>query len=223
MQFYDITELKRIMGIDPLDTTEDTNLGFYIRYATALISEALARPNLAVTSWTEIYRGTGTPKLVLRHRPVWPTPTPQVWVDEGAYYGAASGAFDPTTTALVYGTDFTVSWDQPNGTSKSAILIRINDVWPRPQARELGRLTPFVADDPGSIKVTYTAGHTVDTLPQVFRLATELVTLRLRHIMPTGMILTNESYIDRSVGYDTHNLLFNQVKGMLWNHRNWWF
>ena len=154
---------------------------------------------------------------------MFPSPTPQVFVDEGGYYGAASGAFNAGTTALTYGTDFTVQWDQEDGTSRSGIVVRIGDVWPKPSVRQRGYLSPYVWDDTGSVKVVYTAGHTVDTIPAQLRMAAKLLVARLRYLFPLGMELGSESYEERSIGLvaERDNYILSVVKPMIHSHRNW--
>lgn len=188
----------------------------------------MGRPGLTFGQKMEFYKGTGTQKLPLKFRPVYAAPTIQVTVDEAAYFGSAPGAFvgSPTAQPLVYGVDFCLQIDQPDGlTSRSGILWRINDYWPRPQVRQAGLLSPFIADDPGSIQVIYTAGYTLDNLPSAFRVACNTLVARLRYIFPLGMELGGEGYEERSISLVTEHkdYLLSLVKPMLFQYRNWHF
>lgn len=221
MILTDLRELKAVLEIDPDDTSEDKKLNFFIETASQWIEEFLDRPGLTLKARTEFYKGTGTQQLCLRSRPI-PTPSGvQVWVDSGGFYGSVSGAFpDP---ALVYGTDFCVTIDQEDGSSRSAILNRIGALWPKPQVRFPGYLAPSQGVDMGSIKVTYTAGYTVDTLPAGFRFAANLLVAQIRHLFPLGFYLTSESYEERSVSYllPQKRRLMAEVEGYLKSYRNW--
>lgn len=222
MLLTDLTELKHVLDIPTSDTGDDAKLLILIEQAGDVIEEFLGRKGrLIKKERTEYYRGTATQKLLLRCRPVFTTPTIAVRVDEGGYFGAPSDSFD-SETALVYGDDFTLQIDQDDGTSRSAILWRLSDVWPRPSVRKRGYLTPHVGEDKGSIRVVYTAGYTVDTLPPAFRLATNILVARLRILFPYGYILTSEGYEERNVSYHVNDL-FDLIRPLLWSYRNFVF
>lgn len=180
---------------------------------------------------TIVYEGTGTQKLLLRHRPVYPNAVApyspiQVIYDSQGFFGQAAGAFaDSTTTALTYGIDYTTRIDQDDGGSRSGILIRINDYWTKPIVRQAGWLSPFVGPDTGSYQIVYTAGYTVDTLPAAFRAAANLLVTRIRYLMPLGMEIGSESYEERSISLVTErkDYLLSLVKPMLhWFRNNKW-
>jgi hypothetical protein len=199
----DLAELKAILGIPQANTTQDAKLAFFVEQASNWIGELLGRPAFSKRSRTEFYRGTGTARLPLKNRPVYPTPTPRVWYDSTGYYGASSGAF-ADEKELTYGVDFTAQWDQDDGSSRSGILVRIGNAWARPFFRQAGLLSPFQGQDTGSIKVVYTGGWTVDNLPSVFRMALTTLVARMNYIFPLGMELSSESYEDRSVSFTPH-------------------
>ena len=224
MLLTDLRELKKYLDIEPGDTSEDSKLSFFVEHASQWIEELLDRPGLSFKSRTEFYQGTGTQRLPVRSRPVYTSPTVQVFVDDVGYFGSASGSF-ASTTALTYGTDFAVQVDQEDGTSRSGILLRLNDTWPKPQVRQFGYLSPFVWSAQGNVKVIYTAGYTVDTLPSVFRLAVNLLVARMRYLFPLGMEIGSESYEERSISLiaDRKDYLIAQIRPMLWNYRNWTF
>lgn len=229
MIYQDINELKTLLEIDPGDHSSDKKLSFLNEHAANIIEELLDR-DFSYKSRTRYYDGTGTQNLVLKHRPVYPAPPAgfsaiSVVIDESGYYGTAAGSY--TDTPLTYGSDYSLKIDMDDGGSRSAILRRIRNVWPQPSHRQAGYLTPFLGRDTGSVKVTYTAGYTVDTLPAAFREAAGLLIARMNSLWPLGLPLNSESYGDSagSVGMGYFNqykdILTGLVKPLLYNHRNW--
>ena len=215
-------ELKKVLDIDPENTGEDAKLNFFVEQASGWIETIIGRPGLTNKSRTEYRAGTNTQRLPLRFRPVFSTPTIAVNIDEGGFYGSASGSFD-STTAMTYGTDFCLDIDQDDGiSSRSGILLRINALWDRATSRQTGFLSPFVTPGYGSIKVVYTGGYTVDTLPPVFRLAANTLVARLRVLFPLGIIPTGESYEERNISVQLEDIA-KDVKNMLWPFRQWSF
>lgn len=231
--FTDLLEIKKILEIDPDNHSYDVQLGLFNEWTADILEEVMDRP-LAYKTRTVVYQGTGTQKLNLRHRPVYPTTPPakasnlpftaiQVIIDEGGDFGEAVGSF--TGTPLVYGTDYAVKIDLDDGGSREAILYRINDYWPRPIDRESGVLSPFVGPDMGSVQVTSTAGFTVDTLPASIRAAATMLVSRMAYIMPLGMQTSSESYIERSIGLTENHkrYLLGLVRPFVLFHKNWYF
>lgn len=237
MLYTDLREIKKYLEIDPANTAEDWKLLTLIEQASQLIEEVIGRaPDYVAynVNRVEFYQGTGTQKLLLKGRPAYAGPATlpyigtvqqiQVFIDENGYYGQASGSFDPTTSALTAGADFFLKVDQPDGiTSRCAILVRVNDYWPKPYVRQQGLLTPFLADDTGSVKVIYSGGYSVDTLPASWRMAANLLVSKLRYIFPLGLELGSESYEERSISLQANqkSYLLGLVKPMLWNYRDW--
>jgi hypothetical protein len=221
MLFTDLVELKSQLSIAPNNNSEDKVLNYWIEQVADLIEEFLGRKFLK-RSRTEYYSGSGTQQLLLKARPVFTTPTIEAWVDFDGFWGASSGAFD-TSTALTWGDDFSLKIDQDDGTSRSGILVRNNAFWPRKTIRASPYLSPFVTSGMGNIKVTYTAGYTVDTLPGDFRLAANLCIARLRSVMPLGVETNSESYEERSISVVTSERLklLALVGPMLNRYRNW--
>lgn len=222
MIYSDLRELKKVLEIDPADFSEDIKLNFILEHVSSWIEELLNR-KFTLQSRTEYYKGTGTQKLLLRARPVFTTPAIQVYQDYSGHYGAPTGSFDPVTSPMIYGTDFSLQIDQEDGSSRSAILIKHNSFWFKPTLRSNNLLSPYVGEDTGSYKIIYTAGYTVDTLPAVFRMATNLLVARLRQLLPLGTELGSESYEDRSISMvnSEKDKLLVTVKPMLMNFRNW--
>lgn len=231
MFLTDLYELKTMLEIDPSDTNPDKILTFFIEQASKWIEEVLNR-ELTYKTRTQYYQGTGTQKLLLRCRPVYTTPAITVVQDQGGLFGAASNAFATPSpgTALTYGVDYTlqIDWDSNNdGTddaSRSGILIRVNDYWFKPQVRQTGLLSSFIGPDTGSYKITYTAGYTVDNLPPFIRFACDDLVARMYYLMPLGVEMGSENYIDRGISVLTENkqaLMAPTVKSLLWTNRNW--
>jgi hypothetical protein len=223
-QIMDMDELKAILEISSTSQAEDVKLLFYVEYASDIIAEVLDRPGLWSKARTEYYNGTGTQKLLLKSRPVLTSPTILVREDESGFFGSASGTFG-TDTALTYGEDFHLWIDQDDGSSRCGILLRDGDFWPRPASRQTGLLSPFLGEGFGNIRVIYTGGYTLDTLPGAFRLAAALLIARLRLIFPLGVILSSENYEDRGVSYSIpdRNKLLEMVKPLVFSYRNWKF
>lgn len=215
--------MKALFEIDPRDNTEDLTLNFYNEQASNLIEELLNR-DFSYKSRTQYYDGTGTFKLLLKNRPVFISPLPEVYVDSNGKYGSVSGAFTGQNSQLTYGTDFYLRLDSDDAqSSRSAILYRVKDTWSKAWYRQAGLLAPFMGELPGSIKVTYTAGYTVDSLPAGFRLAANMLVAKIRYLFPLGMLLNSESYEERSLGLigERKDWLLADVKPILLNYRNW--
>ncbi len=231
MIMTDIRELKSQLQIDPANTQEDKNILFFIEQASNLIEEHLGR-DFTYKSRTIFRRGTGTQKLLLPHRPVYPFPTGnyaalQVIEDTQGYYGSASGSFQPPTAPpLVYGQDYALQIDQDDGSSRSAILIRINEYWHKPTVRQHGLLSPFISFDTGSYQVTYTAGFTVDNQPALMRLACNQLVAAIRYMWPLGVPLASENYEDRGISQalgQNRDVLLGLTKVIMSSYRNWSF
>lgn len=224
MNFTDLIEVKKMLEIDLANTSEDTRLLLFIEQVSSWIEQYLNR-SIFLKTRTEYYKGTGTQRLLLKSRPVFINPLPQVWVDGGANYGATSGAFQQPQSMLTWGYDFTLDIDDGIDTSKSGILIRINALWPKPSARQAGYLSPFIIQDTGSIKVTYYAGYSIDSLPAQIRAAANLMVANYRYVFPLGLPLNSESYEDRniSISADQKTYLMSLAAPMLFSFRNWKF
>ncbi len=219
----DIRELKIALSLDQDNTIEDTLLMFQIEWASALIEDYLDR-RLGFDTTTEYYTGNDTQKLQLRRRPAFPEGM-QVWVQQDGFYGQRSGTFQTPEALLVYGTDYVLDVDQPDGSSRSGLLLRTHTTWPRMWIRVPGLLRPFRYPTYGSVKVTYSAGYTVDTLPSSIRLACNLLVMKMRNLMPLGQEVGSESYEERHISYATRNkdYLMSLIKPILHTYRNWSF
>lgn len=225
MNYSDLNELKAVLEVSPDNHAEDKKFGILIEWASRFIDDFRGVPGPPeLKSRSEYYDGTGTQKLLLRQRPVFPVSPFEVVIDGSGYWGSASGSFTgDSATVLEYGRDFAVKIDQDDGSSRSGILLRINDYWPRPGARQAGLLSPFMVGGFGNIKVTYTAGFTIDSLPAGFRTACNLLVAAMRYVLPLGMPLTGESYEERniSLGAEKKDYLTGLIRPYLWTYRNW--
>ncbi len=224
MLLTDLNEVKELLDVDQDDNTEDAKLNLLIEMASQWIEEFLGRTGyLEKKSRTEFVRGTGGVAINLKARPVFTSPTIQAFVDESGYFGSVSGSFDATTSDLTYGTDFALQLDQDDGTSRSGTLVRINGVWPRPSARTMGLLSPFLTGSWGNVKVVYTAGYTADTIPAALRYATTVLVARMQNVLPLGAIIQSEAYEERSITImaDQKDYFLSLIKPILWNYRNW--
>ena len=227
MLFQDIRELKALLEIDQEDESEDLKLTFINDWVTNWMEELLGR-SIHREERTEYYAGTGTQQLLLKSRPVFRTADDgayplKVWIDDDGYFGSASGAFTDSLAAQVYGEDFALKIDQSDGTSRSGILIRINDFWPKPNVRQTGFLSPFIGPAFGNIKVQYWGGYTIDTLPGTLRMAAAFICAKLRYVLPLALELGSESYEERSISIANaqKGILLATVGPMLSPFRNW--
>jgi hypothetical protein len=225
MNYSDLLELKAVLEVDPDNPAENKKFGILIEWASRYIDEFRGTPGPPeLKSRTEYYNGTGTQKLLLRQRPVFVTTAPAVVIDSGGYWGQASGSFAAdSATTLTFGEDFAIQIDQDDGSSRCGIMLRINNYWPRPGARQAGMLAPFMVGGFGNVRVTYTAGFTVDSLPSGFRTACNLLVAAMRYVFPLGMPLNSESYEERSIGIasEKKDYLTGLIRPYLWPYRNW--
>lgn len=209
----DLTELETLLGIPHGDVSQRKKLAYVLETVTGWAEEMLDR-SFRLKSRTEYYAGRGTNALLLRARPVFTTPAVQAWVSDTGYWGQASGAFSGSADQLTYGSDFALKIDQEDGTSRSGILVRLNGVWGRALFRRAGDLSPHTDAGLGNVKVTYTAGYTVDTLPAALRGAVHLGVGKLFQTWPNADEVSSESYEERSVSYVTSEEL--GIKRLMW-------
>lgn len=220
MLWTDLKTLKQLLEIDPNDTSQDWLLCHFNNWTTDIL-ETLLNRDFTQKTRTWYYQGTGTQKLILIHRPVQPSSL-EVTISDVGYFGF--GDFSGGTS-LVLGVDYTIKPDRDDGWSNEAILYRINDTWPKPCYRQAGLLSPFVGPDLGSVQVVYTAGYTIDTLPQQLKMAAEMLVTKMSYYFPLGLEVTGESYIDRSISLspEQRDYLMGAIKHFIWAYRNWKF
>lgn len=228
MIFSDLRELKKVLDLDPADSSQDYKLLIYAEWATSIINDFLGK-SVDYKSRTQYYSGTGTNALLLKNRPVYAAPSGNfsaltVIEDDNGLWGTASGSFAGTNAnTLTYGQDYTMVIDQDDGGSRQAILVRVNDCWHRPYVRYNNLLSPYVGQALGNYQVVYTAGFTVDTLPGAFRAAADMLVARLSYIFPLGMELSSESYEERSISLITpqKDYLLALIKPLIFQFKNW--
>lgn len=150
------TNLQNFMG---LPVTASAQLDIIITQCSARMEEFCGR-TFAQAAYTEFIDGNDSIEICVRNRPLTATGL-NVYEDNQGFWGSPAGSFDSTLTKLVYGTDYALRIDQPDGvTSRSGILYRINNAWYRPKAYRGGQITPaFEGAGSGNIKVTYTGGY----------------------------------------------------------------
>lgn len=235
MLYSDLREVKGVLEIDSQNNIEDKRLLWWIEQLSGWLEDNIFHRDLSYKIRTEYYSGTGTQALLLKHRPVYPAAAPgfasslpfqalTVNVDDAGYFGSSGGAFSGTD--MVYGQDYCLRIDQTDGSSRSAVLIRIENYWNRPSVRQVGLLTPFLSDvGIGNIKVTYTAGYTVNTLPAQVRMALDQLVAATRYLFPLGVFLASESYEDRAISLlnERRDALFAAAKPLVHSLRNWTF
>ncbi len=205
----------------PLDYTDFAQATLDLAHQVlALIEEYLGR-KIKQATYTELYSGNGQPFIVLRQRPV--QSITALYLDDNAYWGDAPGAFDPATTLQVEGTDYALDRDQPDGSSRSGLVYRVQGYWPRPITYGPARIAPELGPRVGNIKVSYTAGY-ADPPPDL-QLA---VSLTLKHVWELGRrgaLTQSESHPD--VGYSftlavpgSYDIFPPHVKRILARYKN---
>ncbi len=223
-----LNEAKRVLDIELDDHSEDWKILLYLEWITDFLKEVCNR-DFDFKSRVQYYQGTGTQKLLLRCRPVFPAPmlpysSIQIIYDSNGYFGAGSGAFIvPDAIMLVYGRDYTLKIDQDNGSSRSGILYRIGEYWNKPQVRQAGLLSPFLGPDTGSYQVTYTAGYTIDTMPGILRMATNALLAKFRWFFPLGLAISSDSFQEKSISAseDRNGYFLNVIRPFINSLRNW--
>lgn len=225
MPLTDIRQVKAILEIDQADTSEDLKLSMFIDWVSEWIPLWCNRGDdgFAYAQRTQYYDGTGTQKVLLNNRPIDLTVPTQVYEDMNGFYGnGVPQAFNPQLTQLTYGSDY-VFETKDNVTSRSGILVRINDYWQKPSVRSIGFLTPYIGYAFGSIKIVYTAGYTTNTLPFQIRQAAVQLVSKLRYYFPLGLAVNSDSYEEKSISLagDGKNYLLNSIVPAMFNFRNW--
>jgi hypothetical protein len=129
---------------------------------------------------TEYYCGQNSPTLLLRQTPV--VSVSSVYLDTGAYFGQASGAF-AASTLLAAGTDYALD-------SRRGFLVRIGGVWPGINEQGRGLLASGVVEGVGNIKVIGTYGYA--PIPGDIQLAACQVVAEIRASAKKGGALMSE-------------------------------
>lgn len=222
MLLNDIREVKPSIGIAADNSYSDKIINFYIEYASGLIEEFLGRGDLAKLSRVGFFAGNGKQEVTLPFRPLYPNAvaTPfRLWHNRNGKFVDANYTDDDL---LTYGEDYSIKPDEPDGTSRSGILIRFNAVWELDIAYSSGLLSASLQGVPGSYKVEYTAGYTVDNLPPPIRAACLMLVAKIHHILPFGMEIGSESYEERSISFlaPQRGFLMSLVRPMIMTYQN---
>jgi len=189
MALTTLAAVKTHLSIASADTSQDALLTQLLAGADAAIKQYFNQ-DLETTTRTEFMVGTGTPKLVLRQRPV--QSITSLYLDSSAYYGEASGAF-PASTLLVAGRDYCLQRDANSTSEKSmsGIVVKIGGVWTGANEKIRGLLTQGIVAGVGNIKVTYISGYV--TIPADLVLACHQMVSILRQGAQQGGPLQQES------------------------------
>lgn len=151
---------------------------------------------------TEYYDGNGYPELPLKRFPI--SSVSSVYLDTNGWYGQNSSGF-ASNTQLTAGTQYVVDYD------KSALmLVSYSQTWPWSAqgsgwlyAGLMRRGASWIAWPkwPGCVKVTYTAGYSLATMPKdLISAVCSMANYVLISADGGGMITTSTSYIDVSAG-----------------------
>jgi hypothetical protein len=192
----DLTTLCRVKGVLEIpesDTTKDSLLRQLITEVSGLVEEVCGR-KFGTATYTEFYSGDNSSMLVLAQRPV--TAIVNLWEDEDGYWGAGSVDAFNADHLLVSGRDYALAKDQPDGSSRSGLVYRINGTWSRPYQTAAGNLSAAAPFGTGNIKVTYTAGF--GAVPAAVELAVQTAVGRVMQSMRHGGLVSGESYSDYS-------------------------
>lgn len=148
-----------------------------------------------------------------------------VWEDSLGAWGSGDNAF-ASTSQLVEGQDFALRRDQVDGSSDSAMVCRLNNIWGNLWQREALALSSHLIPGQGNIKVTYWAGY--DSLPPDLELACIKSIAKARNNRLYGEALASQSYSDKVANYAytlanlpdvKFGLLSGEVGAILANYR----
>lgn len=187
----DLTTLckqKTFLQIAEDDTSRDKTLRQLITQVSGLIEEWCGR-SFGPAEYTEFYSGDNTPILILNQRPV--TAIVSIYEDEYGYWGQGPDPFN-AETLLTEGEGYALEVDQPDGSSRCGMVMRLNGSWCRPSRVEAGNLSQWAPYGTGNIKVVYTAGY--QRVPAGVELATqEAVAAILRSAKYGGAMVASEN------------------------------
>lgn len=192
MAIIDLAYLKIQLGIDAGDTSNDTQLQQFIDQAEAIIKRYVKRP-LEEATTIEYYNGNGRRQLVLKRRPV--TSVTSVHEDQSGFFGDPSDSFD-SSTELTEGEDFAIRRDNRFGDpthSASGMLVRMGAVWPRVRLDRSYNIHSQLAHGLGNIRVEYTAGYSVATMPEDLKYAVATLVSIIRGAADQGFTYQSES------------------------------
>lgn len=196
MALTNLASVKAQAGIAATDTSRDTQLRSLIDGVTSLVKQQLNR-NIEADDFTEYYSGDNTPYLLLRQYPV--ISITRICVDNGGYFGDASGAFDSSLN-LVSGVDYALM-DGLNGKGGQGIVRRIGASWYARPYRELGTVENLKPAKGGNILVAYRAGY--ETIPLAIRMGVNQAIIQMAMSSAVGGTPSSMTYEDASVTFLT--------------------
>lgn len=151
MAFATVPTLKNELGILANDNSQNAELERLINAVSIKISRFIGFDPWPKQT-TEFYDGTGSTFLPLLRKPV--QSVDSVWVDVTANGGVVN-SFTDAQSLLVPNVGYTVRYDP----FRAATLVRVNNVWPQRYERRAGNLASILYENPGCIRVLYTAGE----------------------------------------------------------------
>lgn len=148
-----------------------------------------------------------------------------IWEDDQGAWGSGNNAF-ASTTMLQDGADYALRRDQVDGSSNSAMVCKLNDIWGALRERSGMVLSSFRVPGQGNIKVQYWAGY--PSLPPDLEMACIKSIAKVRNSRIYGETQANQSFSDRVANYAyqlanlpdvTYGLLSGEVGSMLASYR----
>lgn len=168
----DLPSLKTAARIQTADTSEDNYLTSLLLIADRAV-KLWCKRDLETQPYVEYLNGSGTEAIALPQRPVWSVQ--RVNMDSKGFAGQGQGAF--TGKDMVSGTDYMLSIDSPDGSSRSGLLYRlsigfIGDVFAFPwdyyrRGSLTARLSPAWPRGYRNLLIAYTAGLGIGAAPPV--------------------------------------------------------
>ena len=151
-------------------------------------------------SYTEYHDGMNSPSFRVRQRPL--VSITNLYEDSDGAYGLGVNAF-PASTLLTSGTDYTFRPDQPDGSSKTGLVYRVNGFWAGAvsygaggvwwgSGPSTGLLSAGLQPALGTIKITYVGGYS--TIPPDLILTEILVVSKIRQMKTYGAAIQSEGY-----------------------------
>lgn len=215
MDYTEICAMKARLGLSESNTSADDVLTMLIHDVSEWIDAYCGR-TFGEAEYTHFLEGNGAQLIKLPQWPVYSITS--LYFDAKGYWGDAPDAF-AADKLLVEGVNYALKRDQPDGSSASGLIYRIDGVWERPFSRAasygawglpLASLPPVRV---GNIKVTYTAG----SVPGAVKLATETAVARLWRAGKYGAAVQGETTPKYSYTLATMNPddLLGPAKGLL--------
>jgi hypothetical protein len=191
-----LSALKVFAGV--ADDSQNAILIQLIGAASNFITDYCNR-DFTYGSYTDIYSGTNTPYLRLKRWPIWSIQN--VWLEGGSAgsFGQAPNAF--SLPPLVQGVDFALAADQPDGSSLSGLLVKLNGVWPVRRSRTTSNLAGGYDSGFGNVKVQCTANF--KEVPGPVALACRMLVKRVMATRQFGALVKSEVTPDYSYSLDS--------------------